>query len=242
MPRKQWKPKSTAGAKRGGHEGGPFSRRKPDGGLEMTEEGQAFLLAWLVDWPEPAKLLNKAHRNIYNAWMLANWKQNQRGTKYENLNQTCLVACCKAMLRYDPANSKFSTYASTAMYFEVRQELDRKSKEDGRKHRTVVVSGDAPHGKDEASVFMEVVDRYVGIDTAFESEEAFEKLVEVATELPPQEIRHATKWEYVFEKHFRDGVSQAELSKELKVTRSCVTQIVERGISRIRKAIAEGQL
>ena len=220
---------------------GPYARQRADGGWEMNEEGQAFLVAWMEEWPVPALLFQKAYKWAYFAWTSANWKDGKRRGTLDLLNQTCLVACCKAILKYDPSVCKFTTYAANAMFFEVRRELWDMDK--AKRKGVRVISGTADQSDDGMSMFDEVASAKEAWD-ASDSEEELARLIDVAV-TGPEEYRPThceERWRYVFNEHFAEGKSQVQIARELKVTRSCITQIVERGCNKIRKAIAEGQL
>jgi DNA-directed RNA polymerase specialized sigma24 family protein len=225
---------------------GKYARQRADKKWEMTEEGQAFLVEWLKEWPLPAKLFCKAYGRTYAAWMAANRKQGKKGARTEAINQTCLVAICRAILTYD-GRVKFSTYAANAMFFEARKELDEINRLEGRKYDARIVSGDARHGADEVSVFDAVADPRRGSVDCVDGDDHWLAMIDVAAEphstmLPAEQTeagaeRIRKRWRHVFVSHFGEGESQAKLAKDLKVTRSFVANIVERGCHKIRETM-----
>ena len=89
-----------------------------DGG-RLTEEGRAFLSAWLARWPVGCHLLlRKAHPGFYTSAV------ERLGV--EEVNADCEEGAVKALRRWDPAIAgEFGTYAVWKMRSEVQQSLRR---------------------------------------------------------------------------------------------------------------------
>jgi len=204
---------------------GPFARQRKDGTWEINEEGQAFLAEWLKSWPDPAKLLNTAHRSTFSAYMAQNAWQEADGVRYEAINQSCRVAICNSILTYQPTMCVFTTYAAYAMRCEVQREMHR----EGKAYRKGVVSGDTTYGDDDADLFDNIGDQRLQRDTV-ESDDGFEYMIRMI-----RNKRHRS----ILRRRFRDGISDAEIAKEEQVTRTHICNIIKMATTLIRKNLEE---
>lgn len=90
---------------------GPYSTPE----YKLTPEGQLAIAEWLQQYPRPAALLHKTRRALYHAAL--------RIVGEDELDALCLVGVTKAMLTWNPAVSKFTTYVARAIQNAVFDEL-----------------------------------------------------------------------------------------------------------------------
>lgn len=208
---------------------GPFARQRADGQWEMNEEGQAFLMEWLVDWPEPARLLNKAYRSTFDSYMKFVAKKSGKRRGYETVNQTCRFAICNAIMKYQPHVCKFTTYAAFAMRIVVQKEMNLAGK--AERAGAAVNSGNTVIGDTE---LFELLPDMRTCDTEVRVSDQKKLLAESMIDaIPSERNRDIVRKRYLFD------VSQVALADEYQLSRSRIQQILDYEIRRIRKIAAK---
>ncbi len=208
---------------------GPFARQRADGQWEMNEEGQAFLMEWLVDWPQPARLLNKAYRSTFDAYIKFIAKKSGKRHGYETVNQTCRIAICNAIMKYQPDVCRFTTYAAFAMRIEAQKEMSLASK--AERAGAKVNSGHTIIGDTE--LFQLIPDTKtldVEVRVSDHKKLMAESMIDA---IPSERNRDIVRKRYLFD------VSQVALADEYQVSKSRIQQILDSEIRRIRKIAAK---
>lgn len=133
---------------------GPFGRRKWKCGrwrTRLTVEGRTKLAAWLLDHPEPAKLLVTTSPQLAAA--ATAW-----GIDRQELNALCQVAAVRAMIHFNPNHPSECSFVSHVRW-EMRNVVGAAIKQRRKADRwgVTVVEGDRPFAGDEATTVLDML-------------------------------------------------------------------------------------
>lgn len=173
-------------------------------------------------------------------WLRA-WRKSRPSLEFDDLYQYGYIALCEAVKTYHAEkNGSFIGWLAFYLKTEFAQEIGCRTPKQLRERQTLVLSLDAPIGRDTEEITLgdavaDPEDKYANVETAVYHEQ-LKAVVGKALEELPQPRREVLQLRYY------DGLTLAEIGGKIGISKEQVRQRENKGLRALRKGNTAAEL